>query len=215
MLNNTLIDNNYNQISPIGPIILDIYAYFLTIIFLLCVSCNSFLLISQSRHKELYSPSLNYLIIAITASNLFGSLQFPVLIYSNFIRKWAFSKLLCHLVGWLMYFVGCMQVFLMAAICFERNFSITNPTKKMKTKKIMNIIILCLALSLFWTLCPLFGWSTYSLEDSLTGCCVEYKSRNIYVLSYNISMYIFVFTIPFGYILAIIIKLIITIFKVL
>jgi hypothetical protein len=215
MLNYTLTNNNFNQISPIEPIILDFYAYFLIIIFLLCVCCNSFLLISQSRYKELYSPSLNYLIIAITASNLFGSIQFPVLIYSNFIRKWAFSKFLCHLAGWLMYFVGCMQVFLMAAICYERNFSITNPSKRIKRKKIIQIIILCLVLSLFWTLCPLLGWSTYSLEDSLTGCCVEYKSRNINVISYNISMYIFVFTIPFGYILALIIKLIITIFKVL
>ena len=127
MLNYTLTNNNFNQISPIEPIILDFYAYFLIIIFLLCVCCNSFLLISQSRYKELYSPSLNYLIIAITASNLFGSIQFPALIYSNFIRKWAFSKLFCHLIGWLMYFVGCMQVFLMAAICYETNFNITTP----------------------------------------------------------------------------------------
>ena len=126
----SLTNNNLNQISPIEPIKLDFYAYFLIIIFLLCVCCNSFLLISQSRYKELYSPSLNYLIIAITASNLFGSIQFPALIYSNFIRKWAFSKLFCHLIGWLMYFVGCMQIFTMAAISFERYYILKNPYEK-------------------------------------------------------------------------------------
>ena len=99
-----------------------------------------------------------------------------------------------------MYFVGCMQIFIMAAISFERYYSIQNSLKKINKKTMIKVILLCFFVSIFWSLAPLLGWSTYSLEDSLTGCCVEYKSRSINVVSYNIAMFIFVFCIPFGFI---------------
>jgi len=77
---------NLNQISPLEPIWLDFFVCFLIITFVLCVSCNLCLLITFLRFKDLRC-SINYLIIAITISNLFGSLQFPFIIYSNYIRK--------------------------------------------------------------------------------------------------------------------------------
>ena len=125
------------------------------------------------------------------------------------ITRWAFSKLLCQLLGCLMYFVGCMQIFTMAAISFERYYILKNPydARKLDNKIMIKIILICLLLSLFWSIVPLFGWSYYSLEDSLTGCCVEYKSRKISVISYNVAMFLFVFIIPFCFILITNIKL--------
>ena len=78
--------NDFNLISPIDPFILNFYASFLITIFLLCIICNSYLLITFVRFKDLLCP-LNMLIFAITACNLFASLQFPPVIYSNLIRK--------------------------------------------------------------------------------------------------------------------------------
>ena len=99
-----------------------------------------------------------------------------------------------------MYFVGCSQIFIMTAISFERYYIIKNPLDKINKKTMINVIIICLLFSLFWSIAPLLGWSHYSFEASLTGCCVEYKSRSINVVSYNIAMFIFVFCIPFGFI---------------
>ncbi len=77
------------------------------------------------------------------------------------------------------------------------------------------VIVICLLFSLFWSMAPFLGWSHYSFEASLTGCCVEYKSRNINVISYNIAMFIFVFIIPFGFILESNIKLLFLIINIL
>jgi hypothetical protein len=110
-----------------------------------------------------------------------------------------------------MYFVGCSQIYLMTAISIERHYIIENQLKKIKKNTMINVIILCLLFSLFWSIAPLLGWSHYSLEDSNTGCCVEYKSRTINVISYNIAMFIFVFIIPFGFILESNIKLLIAV----
>lgn len=56
-------------------------------------------------------------------------------------------------------------------------------------------------MSLFWALMPLFGWSEYILEDSKTGCCVNYKKRTFNVVSFNLCMILFVFVLPFGFII--------------
>jgi hypothetical protein len=43
---------------------------------------------------------------------------------------------------------------------------------------------------------PMFGWSHYSLEGALTSCSVEWFEKSFNVISYNISMFIFVYFIP-------------------
>ena len=60
----------------------------------------------------------------------------------------------------------------------------------------MLIIFVCTVVSLSWSTFPLFGWSHYSLEASLTTCSVEWAERSWNVYSYNICMFLFVFILP-------------------
>jgi hypothetical protein len=43
---------------------------------------------------------------------------------------------------------------------------------------------------------PFFGWSEYSLEGAMISCSVEWNKRTPSVLSYNISIAIFVYFLP-------------------
>lgn len=96
-----------------------------------------------------------------------------------------------------------MQVYLMSAISLARYVILKNPRgKKTIAKKHMVLIVfLSIFLSAFWSTTPLFGWSYYSLEESLVTCSVEWKERSINVISYNIGMFVFVFLIPFAIII--------------
>ena len=85
----------------------------------------------------------------------------------------------------------------MMFISIKRFYLIQNSTK-INEKNLIKAIIACILLGLFWSTMPLLGWSYYSLEDGFTGCCVEYKKRSFKVVSYNVSMFIFVFIIPFS-----------------
>ena len=69
--------------SPLEPITLYSFAVFLTLIGIMCFFSNSYLVYIFIRFKELHTP-LNVLIVAITLSNLSGSIQFPFIIYSNY-----------------------------------------------------------------------------------------------------------------------------------
>jgi len=63
------------------------------------------------------------------------------------------------------------------------------------------MILVSIVLSAFWAMMPLFGWSYYSQESSLTSCCVEWLDRSIQVVSYNVTIFIFIFFLPIGIIL--------------
>lgn len=58
------------------------------------------------------------------------------------------------------------------------------------------MIALCVLISLFWAICPLFGWSHYSLEGGLTSCSVEWAERTWNVYSYNVTIWVFAYILP-------------------
>jgi hypothetical protein len=70
--------------------------------------------------------------------------------------------------------------------------------KSISSKIIINSVVISMALSLFWSVMPIFNWSYYSLEDGLVSCSVEYNEKSLNVISYNIGIFLFVFILPFG-----------------
>ncbi|CAF1004111.1 unnamed protein product [Brachionus calyciflorus] len=111
---------------------------------------------------------------------------------------WMFGKIMCTVSGFLMYFIGCSSIYLLSAISFERWYVIMNPFKfRIFTRKsIIIMIIACELFSLFWCLAPLFGWSYYSMEISLTTCSIEWYENSFNVKSYNTVIFMLVYFIP-------------------
>ena len=77
----------------------------------------------------------------------------------------------------------------------------------------MNLIgiVLSVAIGVFWSVVPMFGWSYYSLEGALTSCSVEWEDRSFNVVSYNVAIFTGVYFIPLT---VIIITGILLVFKV-
>ncbi len=85
-----------------------------------------------------------------------------------------------------------------------------NPLLMRKIKKKLTLIIafLSLLVTLFFTIWPIFGWSYYSLEKSLVQCSVNWTERSFNVISYNMTMFLLAFLVPFGVIIFCSIRLI-------
>lgn len=122
------------------------------------------------------------------------------ILYFNYFKRWIWGKVGCIFAGYVVYFAGCMQIYIMCAISYIRYFILDNPSHaiEIKNKLITKSVLVCSILSFFWSTAPIFGWSYYSLEDGLVSCSVEYNEKSFNVISYNIGMFIFVFIIPFG-----------------
>lgn len=92
----------------------------------------------------------------------------------------------------------------------NRYHILKNPfgVSKVKLQTTYLSILICVLLALLWSVLPLFGWSYYSLEGALTSCSVEWKDRSINVISYNVTVFLFVYFIPLLAIIRINFKLI-------
>lgn len=189
--------------SPIDCWKLNIIATLVVVFLFLSVSANSTLLFTFWQNKELRTP-LNLFIIAMTAVNLGGSLsEFTYIIVSNYSCRWMFGYVGCHTSGFVMYTVGMFQIYLTAAISFERYYIIYKPMsiRDVNFKTCSIGIAACAAFALFWSVVPLFGWSHYTLEANLTSCSVEWAERSLSVVSYNFCLFVFGYIFPMGLII--------------
>lgn len=106
--------DKFNTSSPIDGSILNIIGFYLILCFILCVVLNSILLLIFIRYKELRIP-LNFFIITISICNLFGSLQFPFVIDSNFNHKYILSSKKFIIFSYLYFLIKDGQVHILDA----------------------------------------------------------------------------------------------------
>ena len=92
-LNKKMSNKLKNQVmSPINTVLLDVIGAYLVLTLTLCIIVNSLLIYVFARFKKLRT-ALNKLILVMTAFNLFGAIQFPFVIHSNFVHKYNFILL--------------------------------------------------------------------------------------------------------------------------
>ncbi len=113
--------------------------------------------------------------------------------------RWPFGKIGCDLTATLMFFIGCTSVYMLVAISLQRYYIIRKPLniKKITKKTTLIVISISCAIGLIWSLLPLFGWSRFVLEGSLTSCGPDFHSKTFNNLSFNITLFLTVFVIPF------------------
>ncbi len=114
--------------------------------------------------------------------------------------RWPFGKIGCDLTATLMFFIGCTSVYMLVAISLQRYYIIRRPfnIRKITQKTTLIVIGISCALGLTWSLLPLIGWSSFVLEGALTSCGPDFHSKTFNNLSFNITLFLTVFVIPFG-----------------
>ena len=159
-----LLDNS-SEFSSVNETYLFLGGIYLILTMLLGIVLNGLLLFVYIRFESVRTP-FNFVIFVLTAFNLLSCIQFPFVIHSHFIRRFIWSKLVCIFSGFLIYFVGTLQIYLMCVISSIRYLILKaqlndNPVRM---KSIYIAIGSSVLLSLFWSGTPIFGWSHYTLE---------------------------------------------------
>ena len=88
-------------------------------------------------------------------------------------------------------------LYLIIFLFWIRYFMIKYPMNKAKVKP-RYMIICSIFLGFIWSVLPLIGWSRYSKIQESPYCSIEMNDRSLNVISYNITVFIFVFLLPFG-----------------
>ena len=55
---------------------------------------------------------------------------------------------------------------------------------------------MCTLYALFWAIMPLVGWNKYSLEKTGTTCVIEWAEKSLKTKSYNLSVFLLVYSGP-------------------
>lgn len=186
--------------SPIECTILQILGWFHVLVFFGSLIFNAFLLwIFLNKKKNDPHNSIDIFVGVLAFLNFIGSLiEIPFVVLSQLHCRWVFKPIGCEFSAFVMYFVGCSSIHLMAAISVERYYTIKNRliNEVISYKTKIKIISICLLSGFFWAVLPILGWSNYTLEKSRTSCSVVWHHKSLLVISYNITVFIFVYLIP-------------------
>lgn len=186
--------------SPIECTTLQILGWFHVLVFFGSLIFNAFLLwIFLNKKKNDPHNSIDLFVGVLAFLNFIGSLiEIPFVVLSQLHCRWVFKPIGCEFSAFVMYFVGCSSIHLMAAISVERYYTIKNrliyEVISYKTK--IKIISICLLSGFFWAVLPILGWSNYTLEKSRTSCSIVWHHKSLLVISYNITVFIFVYLMP-------------------
>ncbi|XP_026528411.1 melanopsin [Notechis scutatus] len=160
---------------------------------------NLLVLYAFYSNKRLRTPA-NYFIMNLAASDfLMSATQAPVCFFNSMHKEWVLGDTGCNFYAFCGALFGITSMMTLLAISVDRYCVITKPLQSLKrsTKKRSYIIIMFVWLySLGWSVCPLFGWSSYIPEGLMISCTWDYVSYSPSNRSYTMLLCWCVFFIP-------------------
>ncbi|KAM4694381.1 vertebrate ancient opsin-like [Discoglossus pictus] len=187
----------HQNLSPTGHLLV---AVFLGIIGTLGFFSNLLVLILFCQYKVLRSP-INLLLMNISISDLMVCiLGTPFSFAASTQRHWLIGEAGCIWYGFVNTLFGTVSLVSLAVLSYERYCTMMGSTEADVTnfRKAWLAILVSWVYCLFWTLPPLFGWSSYGPEGPGTTCSVNWHSRDTNNTSYIVCLFIFCLVLPFG-----------------
>ncbi|XP_069094190.1 melanopsin-like [Pleurodeles waltl] len=160
---------------------------------------NLLVLYAFYSNKRLRTPP-NYFIMNLAVSDfLMSASQAPVCFLNSLHKKWILGEIGCDLYAFCGALFGITSMMTLLAISIDRFLVITRPLQSIRwssKKRTSQIIVLVWLYSLFWSLAPLFGWSSYVPEGLKISCTWDYTNTSSSNRSYTLMLCCFVFFIP-------------------
>ncbi|GFT04908.1 ocellar opsin [Trichonephila clavipes] len=195
-----LINEHWYNFPPIKRIWHIVLGLVIILLGVVSLSGNGVVLYLMASVRSLRTPA-NLLVMNLALSD-FCMLAFmmPTMAPNSFGETWVLGPLMCEVYGMFGSLFGCGSVWSMVMITLDRyNVIVRGMSAKPLTRlKAAGLVIFIWVWSVGWTIAPFYGWSRYVPEGSMTGCTVDYLSRDIISLSYLIAYTIAVYVIPLG-----------------
>ncbi|CAL1269285.1 unnamed protein product [Larinioides sclopetarius] len=186
---------NFRPMKSIWHIMLGVVIVFLGII---SISGNGVVLYLMASVRSLRTPA-NLLVMNLAFSD-FCMLAFmmPAMAPNCFGETWILGPLMCEIYGMFGSLFGCGSIWSMVMITLDRyNVIVRGMSAPPLTRlKSVGLVLFIWAWSVGWTITPFYGWSRYVPEGSMTGCTVDYLSRDVISLSYLMCYTVAVYAVP-------------------
>ncbi|KAJ8319414.1 hypothetical protein KUTeg_004505 [Tegillarca granosa] len=187
-------DNIINNEIDVLPLSSEEYTFIGTVLLIIIIFGtleNGSVLIVFLKNKQLRSTTNCFIISLAVADFAMCVFAIPVSMSSNLANRWLWGDVGCTYEGFMVYFLGLSQMYVLCAISVDRYIVIAKPLYKAKiTNRVACVSILsCWIGGFFWAIMPVFGWSSYDKEAQGTSCTIVWQSGELSVKSYNITIF--------------------------
>ncbi|XP_065090209.1 opsin-1-like [Ochlerotatus camptorhynchus] len=190
-----MVDAHWYQFPPMNPLWHSLLGFAIAILALISVIGNGMVVYIFTNTKTLRTPS-NLLVVNLAFSDfLMMFCMGPPMVINCYYQTWVFGPLACEVYGMLGSLFGCVSIWTMTLIAFDRyNVIVKGLAAKPLTNNSALVRILCVwASSLAWTIAPFFGWNRYVPEGNMSACGTDYLtdtwSSRSYILVYSFFVY--------------------------
>lgn len=190
-----LIDPHWYQFPPMNPLWHGLLGFFMCVMGFISVTGNGMVVYIFTTTKNLKTPS-NILVVNLAFSDfLMMAMMAPPMIINCYNETWVFGPLACQLYATGGSLFGCVSIWTMTAIAFDRYNVIVKgiAAKPMTINGALLRVLGVWLFSLAWTLAPLFGWGRYVPEGNMTACGTDYFDQSLsnrsYIVLYAIACY--------------------------
>jgi r-opsin len=192
-----MVDPHWYQFPPMNPLWHSILGFAIAVFSFIALLGNLCVIYIFAKTKSLRTPSNLYFVNLAVSDFMIMFTMAPPMVINCYYETWTFGPLMCQLYGAAGSLFGCVSIYSMTMIAFDRYNVIV---KGLSAKPLTNgaavlRIFLVWVLSAAWTVAPLFGWNRYVPEGNMTACGTDYLTQGwmsrSYILAYGIWVYFF------------------------
>nr|ART29886.1 opsin [Eueides procula] len=190
-----LIDPHWYQFPPMNPLWHGLLGFVIGVLGFISVTGNGMVVYIFTTTKSLKTPS-NILVVNLAFSDfLMMFMMAPPMVINCYNETWVFGPLACQLYACAGSLYGCVSIWTMTMIAFDRYNVIVKgiAAKPMTINGALLRVFGIWAFSLAWTVAPLFGWGRYVPEGNMTACGTDYFDKSMsnisYIVLYSVACY--------------------------
>uniref|UniRef100_A0A340TBQ9 G-protein coupled receptors family 1 profile domain-containing protein n=1 Tax=Anopheles quadriannulatus TaxID=34691 RepID=A0A340TBQ9_ANOQN len=193
-----LVDTYWYQFPPLETKWHAALATTIGLLALISIVGNGCVILIFSSTKGLRTPSNLMVINLAFADFMMMFTMAPPLIINSYHETWVFGPLMCEIYGMFGSLSGCVSIWSMTMIAFDRYTVIVKGLSAKPLTYVGSVmrILFVWANSLVWTLAPLFGWNRYVPEGNMSACGTDYLSKDWISVSYIYAYSVFVYWLP-------------------
>ncbi|XP_046368964.1 opsin-5-like [Haliotis rufescens] len=171
-------------LSPAGYLFTGIY---LTVLGVLAVLGNGLVFCVLVRKRTLRRKPHNMLLISMAASDLVITMcGYPFTTLSSYKNQYLFGWFYCILQGFITSLCAIGTMNTLVVISIYRYITVCKPQLKhlLTLEHTYKVLLIVWLYTLFWTVPPLMGWNSYTIEPFGTSCSMDWISEDPYDIMY-------------------------------
>ncbi|XP_026467355.1 rhodopsin-like [Ctenocephalides felis] len=193
-----MVDVHWYQFPPMNPMWHSILGFVIGLLGIISFIGNGMVIYIFTSTKQLRTPS-NLLVINLAVSDfLMMFWMSPPMVINCYYETWILGPLMCELYGMFGSLCGCVSIWTMTMIAFDRyNVIVKGLAAKPLTNKgaVLRILLVWISSGL-WGIAPFFGWNRYVPEGNMTACGTDYLNKDWFSRSYILVYSVFVYYLP-------------------